>query len=262
MTETTTQATASVPAYAPGVPLWVDLGASNVQDAVHFYGQLFGWDAEDMGEEAGHYTMLRQTGKMVAAVGPLMNPQQPPAWSTYICTRDAAATAQAVKDGGGQVLMEPMAVMGAGTMAVFSDPSGAVFSVWQPAAHPGAELTNTPNSLCWNELHTRDLPAAKTFYPRVFGWGVQANPIPQGGEYVEWQVDGRSVAGGTVMGSDFPPQVPPFWLVYFAVADCDATASRAQELGASLVVPPMDIPQGRFAILSDPQGATFGIIRL
>jgi predicted enzyme related to lactoylglutathione lyase len=86
--------------------------------------------------------------------------------------------------------------------------------------------------------------------------------MPEGGEYVEWQVDGRTVAGATTMGSDVPRQVPSYWLVYFAVADCDATVSRAQELGGRVMVPCMDIPQGRFAILTDPQGGTFGVIRL
>jgi predicted enzyme related to lactoylglutathione lyase len=242
--------------------MWVDLSTSDLGAAVRFYGELFGWQAEDMGEESGHYTMLRQDGKMVAAVGPLMNPGQPTAWMTYFCTRDAAATAQAVKDAGGRVWVEPFAVMDAGSMAIFSDPAGGAFAVWQPAAHRGAELANTPNSFCWNELSTRDLEGAKTFYPRVFGWGVHANPMPQGGEYVEWQVEGRSIAGATAMGDQYPSQVPPFWLTYFAVADCDATASKAQQLGGRVTVPPMDIPQGRFAILSDPQGATFGVIRL
>jgi predicted enzyme related to lactoylglutathione lyase len=242
--------------------MWIDLASPDVQGSVDFYGQLFGWQADDLGEEAGHYTMFRQDGKEVAAVSPPMNPQQPPAWSTYICTADAAASGQAVKDAGGQVLVEPFAVMDQGKMGVFADPAGAVFCVWEPGAHRGAQLANTPNSFCWNELHTRGLEAAKTFYPRVFGWGVQANAMPEGGEYVEWQVNGRVVAGGTGMGSDVPPEVPSYWLVYFAVADCDATVSKAQELGGRVIVPCMDIREGRFALLTDPQGATFGIIRL
>jgi uncharacterized protein len=254
--------TQSAPTYAPGVAMWVDLATRDVQGSANFYGQLFGWQAEDMGEQAGHYNMFRQDGKMVAAATPPMNEQQPTVWATYFCTTNAAATAQAVKDAGGQVVVEPFEVMDQGSMGVFADPAGAIFCVWQPAAHKGAELVNTPNSLCWNELATRDLERAKAFYPRVFGWGVRANPMPQGGEYVEWQVDGRSVAGAQPMGSQYPSQVPPHWLVYFAVADCDATVTRAQQLGARVSSPCMDIPQGRFAILSDPQGATFGVIRL
>jgi predicted enzyme related to lactoylglutathione lyase len=126
----------------------------------------------------------------------------------------------------------------------------------------GAELFNTPVSLTWSELHTRDLAGAKAFYPRVFPWTIRSNAMPDGGEYLEWQVDGRSIAGGTAMGHNLPPSVPPHWLVYFTVADTDATVARAQELGGKVVSPAQDIPQGRFAVLADPQGATFGVIQL
>ena len=254
--------TQSAPSYGPGVPMWVDLATRDVQASANFYGQLFGWQAEDMGEQAGHYTMFRQDGKMVGAVSPPMSPDTPPVWSTYFQTDDAAATAQKVRGAGGQVMVEPFAVMDQGTMGVFADPAGAAFCVWQPAAHRGAELANTPYSFCWNELHTRDLAATKNFYPRVFDWGVQANPMPEGGEYVEWQVNGRSIAGATNMQPGVPAEVPSYWLVYFAVADCDATVSKAQQLGARVMAPCMDIPQGRFAILIDPQGATLGVIRV
>jgi predicted enzyme related to lactoylglutathione lyase len=254
--------TNSTPTPTPGTPNYVDLGSSDLAASVTFYTGLFGWQAEDTGEAMGHYTIFRQAGKSVAGAGPLMMPQQPVVWSTYMCTADARATAKAVQEAGGAVLVEPMDVIEQGTFAVFTDPSGGAFSVWQPGANKGSELVNVPNSFCWNELATRDLEGAKSFYPRIFGWGVKSNPMPEGGEYVEWQVDGRSVAGALAMGAQYPPQAPSHWLVYFAVADTDATVSKAQTLGATVVVPPMDIPQGRFAVLSDPQGATFGVIRI
>ncbi|HTE86099.1 MAG TPA: VOC family protein [Dehalococcoidia bacterium] len=240
--------------------MWVDLGSSDLAASAQFYGQLFGWKAEDQGEQMGHYTQFKQAGKVVAGTGPLMMPQQPVAWSTYVRVDDVAATAEAVRNAGGQVLAGPMQVMELGTLAYFADPAGAVFGVWQPNQFKGAELANTPNSLCWNELATRDLAGAKSFYPRVFGWGVQSSTMPQIGEYVEWQVDGRTVAGALAMGDQFPAEAPPHWLVYFAVADTDATVTKAQSLGSQLLAPPMDIPQGRFAVLGDPQGAPFGVI--
>ena len=112
------------------------------------------------------------------------------------------------------------------------------------------------------KLATRDLARAKDFYTKVFGYGIKSNPMPGGGEYVEWQVNGRSVAGGQAMGSMYPPDVPPHWLVYFTVANTDDTVKRAQELGAQVMSQPMDIPQGRMAVLADPQGAAFAIIQL
>jgi uncharacterized protein len=254
--------TDATPTYAPGTPMWVDHTSPDVQASARFYNQLFGWQAEDMGEEAGHYTMFRSNGKMVAATTPPMQPGSPSVWSTYIATADAAATAKKVADAGGQTLVPPFAVMDAGTMAVFMDPTGAVFCVWQAGTHKGAELVNQPVGFSWNELATRDLNAAKEFYPKVFGWGIHSNPMPEGGEYVEWQVNGRSVAGGMNMGPMYPADVPPHWLVYFAVANTDDTVKRAQELGGRVISPAMDIPQGRMAVVADANGAPFAVIQL
>ena len=261
MTESST-ATQSTPTYAPGTPMWIDHTSSDVQASAKFYGQLFGWQAQDLGEEAGHYTMFTQGGKQVAATTPPMSPGTPPSWSTYIATDNAEETAKKVAAAGGTTLVAPFQVMDQGTMGVFQDPTGAVFCVWQPAAHKGSELANTPVSFCWNELATRDLKAAKDFYPKVFGWGIHSNTMPDGTEYVEWQISGRSIAGSMQMGDMYPPQVPSHWLVYFAVASTDDTVKRAQELGGKVMAPAMDIPQGRFAVLSDPQGAAFAIIQL
>jgi predicted enzyme related to lactoylglutathione lyase len=254
--------TDGTPTYAPGTPMWVDHTSGDLQASVRFYSDLFGWQAQDMGEEAGHYTMYTSNGKVVAADTPPMSPGTPPSWSTYISTANAEETARKVDAAGGKTLVAPMQVMDQGSMGVFMDPTGAVFAVWQPAAMHGAELVNQPVSFSWNELATRDLDAAKTFYGRVFDWGVKSNKMPDGSEYVEWQVAGRSVGGGTGMGSMYPPQVPPHWLVYFTVANTDATLKKAQDLGARVMTPAMDIPQGRFAVLADPQGAAFAIIQL
>lgn len=245
---------------ALGTAVWTDVTAPDVPAAARFYGDLFGWEAEDMGEQAGHYHMFKHGGKTVAAATPAMNPSQPFVWSTYLKVDDAAAIARSVTDNGGQVLVEPFPVMDQGTMGVFMDPTGAAFSVWQPALMQGAEKFNEPVSFIWNELHTRDLGAAKRFYPAVFGWEIKANAMPGGGEYVEWLIGGDSRAGATGMAPGTPEGVPPHWLVYFAVNDSDATAARVKELGGQVIAPPFDSPYGKMAVLSDPNGATFAII--
>lgn len=250
------------PNYAPGTPDWVDHTSPDVQASARFYSDLFGWQAQDLGEQAGHYTMFSYNGKMVAATTPPMMQGTPPVWSTYIATDSAEDSARKVAAAGGQTLVAPMQVMDSGSMAVFVDPTGAVFCVWQAGNHKGAELVNQPVSMCWNELHTRDLNTAKDFYPKVFGWTVKSNPMPEGGEYVEWHLNGGPVGGAMAMGPEMPAQVPPHWLAYFAVVNTDETVNRAQELGASVMSPPMDIPQGRMAVLTDPQGAAFAVIQM
>jgi len=242
--------------------MWVDLATPDVEAATRFYNQIFGWTSQDLGEEAGHYNMFFRNGKSVAAATPPMTPNQPPSWSTYIATANAEDTANKVKEAGGQVLMAPFQVMDQGTMGAFMDPTGAVFCVWQPAAMTGAELVNESGSFSWNELATRDMDAARSFYTRVFPWTAKANDMPQGGQYIEWQVDGRSIAGGMTMGPQFPAEVPPHWLVYFTVDNTDDVVKRAPELGGKVLSPAMDIPQGRFAVLADPQGAAFAVIQM
>jgi predicted enzyme related to lactoylglutathione lyase len=241
--------------------MWIDLATPDVQASNRFYGELFGWEAEDLGEEAGHYTMYRKGGKMVAAGSPVQDPAQPPAWTTYVSTADANASAAKVREAGGQVAMEPFDVMDAGRMAVFQDPTGAFIAVWEPKQHQGAELANEPGSFTWNELQTRDMDAAKRFYTRVFDWGVKDSPMGPT-SYTEWLVNGRSIAGGMPMSDQVPANVPPHWLVYFAVDDTDAAVARVQELGGKVMAPAMDSPAGRLAVLTDPTGAAFAIIKI
>ena len=250
--------------YPPGTPSWVDLGSPDVDASARFYGDLFGWDTTEPGpvEETGGYRMFLQRGKMVAGLGPLMQEGQPPAWTTYVATDSADDTAAKVDAAGGQVFMPPFDVMDAGRMTVLADPAGAVFGVWQAGRHRGAELANEPGSLCWNELLTRDVDGAKRFYNAVFGWEGATDPGSGAAEFTEWKLDGRTIGGMSNMADRLPPEVPPHWGVVFAVEDTDAAASRARELGATVQVEPTDIPVGRFAVLADPQGATFTVIAL
>lgn len=245
---------------APGTPSWVDLGSPDVDASVQFYGELFGWTADEGSPEFGGYRMLRSNGKQVAGVGPLMNPQQPPAWTTYVSVDDARATSEKAKAAGGHVLVEPMEVGEAGSMAILQDPTGAVFGLWQPGLHRGSEVFNTPVSLTWNELSTRDTEAAKGFYSKVFGWDPKTNG--EGAEaYTEWRLGGKSVGGMMQTPAQVPAQVPANWLTYFTVADCEATVQKAQSLGGTVLMPKMSIPQGTFAVLSDPAGAAFAVIQ-
>jgi predicted enzyme related to lactoylglutathione lyase len=247
--------------YSPGTPCWVELGTSDIDSAVTFYGGLFGWDAAPSQEGTGGYRLAMLRDRPVAGLSPLMSDQQPVAWSTYIATDSADGTAEKVKANGGQVIVEPMDVMELGRMAVFLDPQGAAFGVWEPKQFQGAGIVNEPGTLAWNELATRDIDGAKAFYTAVFGWTVDDRAFG-GNSYTIWQNDGEGIGGGMAMGDQFPPEVPPHWAVYFAADDVDAKAEKAKELGGTVTVPPMDIPDvGRFAVISDPQGAVFSILK-
>ncbi|MGE0795496.1 MAG: VOC family protein [Acidimicrobiia bacterium] len=244
--------------YAPGTPTWIDLGAPDIEKAAAFYGALFGWTAEELGpvEETGGYRNFTYRGKAVAGLGPAQNPG-PPYWTSYFAVTDADDSVARAKELGGACFVEPMDIPGQGRMAVLADPTGAAFSLWQADAHHGAGLVNEPNTWCWNELSTRDLPKATAFYRDLFG-----AELGGGDAYVELQVGGRSVAGMMPMPEMVPDAVPPYWLVYIAVDDCEAAVAKAEGLGATLVTGPMDVPVGRFAVLSDDQGAMFAVIKM
>ncbi len=247
--------------YAAGTPSWVDHAAKDLAGSNSFYSSLFGWEADDQGEDMGHYTLMRKSGKTVAGNMAVMMEGQPSAWTSYVSVEDADATVDRAKKAGAAVFVEPMDVTDIGRMAVFADPTGAAIGIWQPKSFAGAELANEAGSFVWNELNTRDVPTAKTFYADVFGW--TSNDLDmEGMQYTEWKLGDNSVAGMMSMPEMVPAAVPAHWLVYFGTEDTDATVAKASELGATTLVPPTDIPPGRFAVLMDPDGATFAVIKM
>jgi predicted enzyme related to lactoylglutathione lyase len=250
--------------YAPGTPSWVDLGAPDLDVAVEFYSRLFGWEvpASENVQQTGGYRRATKSGADVAGMMPLMQEAQPPAWTTYVSVADADATAAAVKEAGGSVFAEPMDVMDLGRMAVFADPTGAVFGVWQPGTFPGAGLVNEPGALAWNELGTRDPEAAKAFYAAVFGWGFEDKDMGEMGTYTIWKLGEDEIGGMMDISGRVPDEVPSHWLVYFAVENTDAAVETVKSSGGGVSFGPIDIPAGRFAIVSDPAGANFAVIQM
>jgi len=239
--------------YEPGTPCWVDFGSPDLDASAGFYTALFGWEVPESEnvEETGGYRRVTKNGTDVLGMMPLMQEGQPPAWSSYVSVADADATAVAVEENGGSVLAEAMDVMGLGKMAVFSDPAGAVFGVWQPGTFHGAGLVNEPGALSWNELNTRDLAGATSFYGAVFGWDFETNDMGEMGKYTTVNLGGNPVAG--ILDMD-EREVPPHWLVYFAVEDTDATVAQAKERGGSVVMGRSTFPSAASRSSPTPTG--------
>jgi hypothetical protein len=247
--------------YAPGTPNWVDLQTTDQQAAKQFYGELFGWTFEDMPMGDGNvYTMARLKGRDVGAIAPLGEQAAagvPPHWNSYVSVSDVDATAATVAPAGGNVMMPPFDVLDAGRMTVLQDPTGAVIIAWQAKNHIGAGIVNEAGAFSWNELLTPDVPKAAAFYEKVFGWTAEHHT--EGMAYTEFKVGGASIAGAM---NPPMPGIPPVWTIYFNSDDTDATVAKARQLGATVFAEPTDIPPGRFAVLADPQGAMFNVIRM
>lgn len=248
--------------YEPGVPCWIDLGSPDLEASVGFYGALFGWDVPEAenAEQTGGYRLAMLNGKPVAGMMPLMQEGQPVAWSTYVSVADADATAAKVSESGGTMIAEPMDVLDLGRMAVFADPAGAFFGIWQPGTFVGAELVNENGAFTWSELNTRDPDAAKQFYGAVFGWSLEDKEFEGMGTYTMIQIGDGAVGGMFDMRGRVPDEVPPNWLTYFTVDDADTTAAKVAELGGGVNMGPVDIPPGRFAVVHDPHGGVFAVI--
>jgi predicted enzyme related to lactoylglutathione lyase len=253
-----------MPEYPPGTPSWVELSSPDTDASARFYGGLMDWNATEEGPpETGGYRMFQQGSESIGGLMHHMQEGQPTAWMTYVSVADADETAGKVQAAGGSALVEPMDVMDIGRMAIFADPTGAVFGTWQPKSFRGADLVNEPNSLCWNEVLTRDSARDKDFYGAVFGWAA-GRPGFEGApqSYTVWELGGKPVGGMMQMTDErFPADLPPHWDVCFAVENCDAIVAKARELGATITMEPMDMPIGRFAGIVDPQGASFSIMQ-
>jgi len=249
--------------YTQGTPNWVDLQTSDQDAAKAFYAGLFGWTYDDQPMPQGPvYSMALLGGHTVAAIAP-QSPEMaaagvPPMWNTYIAVDSVDEAVGKVEAAGGKVAMAPFDIMDAGRMAFVMDPAGAPVALWQANQHIGATLVNEPGTLTWNELITAD-PAAVRFYTDVLGLTTSTMDMGEGQQYTLFEAGGQQVGGSMAPPM---PGIPNHWQVYFAVADTDAAAARATELGGTIQAPPFDTPVGRMAVIGDPQGAVFSIIKL
>lgn len=242
-------------AWDAGTPCWIDYSAADLAGAQAFYTALLGWEYDEASEEFAGYQMCRSSGRLAAGIMPRMDPAEPPMWTTYIATDDADATAAAVPAAGGTVLAPPMDVGDAGRMAVFADPQGHVFGVWQAGTTTGVQVYNEPGSLTWNELATSDPAAAREFYGAVFDYRFDS--VEGVDDYMTFSTGDRPLGG---LGG-ITPDAPTGWGSCFWVASTDETVNVAEGQGAKVLMGAEDTPFGRFAVLEDPWGASFSVLQ-
>lgn len=244
--------------HATGTLCWIDLQTPDMDAARRFYADVLGWRWQIGGPEFHHYSQAFLGDDVVAGLGPMQAEGGRPAWTVYFKAGDADGLVAAIAESGGAALMPPMDVADFGRMALVTDPAGAVFGLWQPNTHRGAQRMGTHGAPCWFEVNTPSADAAVSFYVHRFGGepkAMEGMPTP----YVTVHVDGRPRYGILQMNEAWEG-VPPHWMVYFAVRDTDAAAAAVAAAGGKVCVAPFDTPAGRLVICEDPLGAVFTLI--
>jgi hypothetical protein len=243
----------------PGVPCWFDVMTSDADRTRTFYTELFGWTVDDPDPSYGGYFTFRHDGAWVAGGMPKPDPAMPDGWTIYLQTADAKQTADAVAAAGGQVVSPPMDVGPLGTMAILSDPTGAVLGMWQPGEHPGFAAIGEPGAPGWFELHTSDYERALDFYRTAFGWTTQTVGDSDEFRYTVL-ANGDQQYAGVMDASGWQPAGAAHWEVYIAVDSADETAAKAVKLGGTITEEPVDTPYGRLAKITDPNGASIKLV--
>jgi len=242
-----------------GVPCWADLMSPDVEAAREFYGRVIGWDFQDTGDDYGGYVIAAIGPSAAAGIGPA--PEGiPSTWTMYFASDDVDKTAASVTENGGTIMMPPGDVGDLGRMFVGADPTGAAFGVWQAGTNIGAEVVNEPGGITWEDLRSPEPDAAREFYGAVFGHTFSALP-DAGPDYTTFHRPGDEAPLGGMGGMMGAAGAPAHWILYFAVADTDASVAAAESGGGTIVAPTFDTPYGRMAGITDPAGAMFWVMQ-
>jgi hypothetical protein len=250
--------------HAPGTFCWIELGTTDQSSAKNFYSALFGWASADFPMGPNDYYTMFQLGGGEAGAAYNMRPEEramvPPHWNLYIAVTSADDAARRAAELGGKVVQAPFDVMTFGRMAVIQDPTGAFFCVWESKQHAGTTVAHEPGTLCWADLSTPDQNRAKQFYESLFGWKLAPGEKDTSG-YLHIKA-GEEFIGGVPPASMRDANIPPHWLLYFLVTDCDASTAKAKQLGGRELMPAMSMEGvGRFSVVADPQGAVFSLFQ-
>ena len=239
---------------------WVDLSTPDVEAATAFYRAVLGWEVERTSTEMGDYHVGKVGDREAAGMMQQAPEQQgmPATWTVFVHVEDVDRQVEAVAATGGLVLEPPFAIPGGARVAVVADPTGAMFALISGGPRPhGTYFSSDAGMVCWVEVLSRDPAAVESFYASAFGWKTATDAATG---YTMFELDGEQVAGMMLMPTEVPAEAPSHWSVYFAVGDCEVAAARAVETGGTVLVPATPYGMGRFAMLADPQGATFGVM--
>lgn len=255
---------ANIDKHPAGSFCWVELATTDQNAAKKFYTSLFGWSVDDsaMGPE-DFYSMFKLSGRTTGAAYTMRKEQRaqgvPPNWMIYVAVENADQSVAKGAQAGGTVHAPAFDVMDVGRMAILQDPTGAVFSLWQPRSNTGIGITGD-NTFCWADLSTPDPEHAGRFYSGLFGWQLSKDEKDPSG-YIHIK-NGEHFIGGIPPAQHRNANAPAHWLVYFQVADVEATTAKVGQLGGKVLMPPRKMENvGTWSVVADPQGAVFSLFK-
>ena len=250
-----------------GTSTWIDASVTDLASAKAFYTGLFGWELEDLGENFGHYHLIRNGGALVGGlmdVTGLTYPDGEPLvaeWAVHLTVDDIDARAAAATERGAKLLMPIADIGSSGRTGTILDPTGALVGMWQAGDLEGYEFTGDPGSPVWFELMTHEFDAASAFYTAVFDANLVPMSEPMTDDDFRYSTNGpgESASWGLGDATGVMPKEAAGWRVYFGVESSEAALAKVTQLGGTILDGPVDSPFGRIATIADPFGATFQI---
>lgn len=245
--------------YTLGKFVWRELFTKDVAGAKRFYGDMFGWRAEDrpMGPDWSYtlwYNGDKQIGGMMdLAHLPAGSDHVPPHWAVYVSVADVDKAAEVAVAEGGKVLSPCMDIPNVGRFAVVQDPQGAILNLFRSAHGDPEDVSPVAHDFTWENLSTPDPAKAIAFYQKVIGWDTQQMEGDEGTMlFTRKMANGEAVPLASIGPSG---DGPPNWGTFVQVADIDASLTKIQSLGAQPIVPRTEIGVGAFGLVQDPFGA-------
>jgi hypothetical protein len=250
--------------HVPGKWVWAELFTEDADAAVQFYGSVFGWTFQAFPAQRGPgYRLAFSEGEPVGGVLEREHAHQKAPgsrWVGMISVGDVKAAARYATDQGGKVIVAPRSLPGRGEVALLEDPEGASFGVIRSSSGDPPDYLAEDRQWLWVELWAKDAEAMARFYGGLAGYEVTPMERPDG------SLGSLLAAGGYTRCGIIPSpasNVAPAWLPYLRVEDVKAAATRAQQAGARVVVPPAArIRDGRVALIVDPTGAPVGLAQV
>jgi uncharacterized protein len=250
--------------HLPGKFVWADYFTSDVDAARTFYAALFGWQWREVSPDPERrYGIFYQDGEPVAGVAYRPAPdakRRYGRWIYYISVADVAASVRDVEARGGRTLLTPRDYADRGTFAVVADAESAPFGVMHSTSGDPLDYQAEFGEWFWFGLFATDAPAAAKFYGGLFGYDVH-EPQPEY-DVLDYILGRDGYARGGIRQLAADTRSHPSWVAYARVEDVARVAAAANGLGATTLwgADPA-ILNGDMAVLADPLGAPFGIMR-